>query len=70
MTRERIPPASVVILTFGGVNATARAIGVHQSCVSRWQRTGLVPAHHQQRVLRVAWRHQLELTALDVVFGR
>lgn len=67
---DRIPPAIVVIRTFGGVRETARLLRIHPSGVSRWQRSGLVPTRHHQRVLVTAWRLQLELTALDLVMGR
>jgi hypothetical protein len=51
-------PAARVIAKCGGINETARLIGLHRSVVNRWLTSkdtggtgGLVPSKHQQALL-------------------
>ena len=44
----------LVIKFFGGVNATARALGIKQASVSRWRKMGVVPALRQLHVERAS----------------
>lgn len=67
-------PAEKVITAFGGVRATARALGLDSSTVSRWHlpldRRGLggrVPSVHQARILRLAREVGLDITAADLI---
>jgi len=69
-TQSAQSPATVAITAFGGVRATARLLGVDASAVSRWQRSGLVPAQHQRRLLELAADQRIWLTAQDIIFGR
>lgn len=65
-----ISPAECVIRAFGGVNATARAIGVERSAVSRWRERGPVPTKSLKRVLEKAKELGLSLTSDDLIHGR
>ena len=71
MSNERfLSPQQVVVRSFGGVRKTAAATGCDCAAVSRWGKTGLIPAKYQRRVLETAWAMGLDLSAHDVVFGR
>lgn len=71
MNNERfLSPQQIVVRLFGGVRKTAAATGCDCAAVSRWGRTGLIPAKYQRRVLEAAWAAGHDLTAHDVVFGR
>lgn len=66
-------PAEKVIAAFGGVRATARALNINSSSVSRWRMPadkrgldGRVPSIHQARILRLA---EGKLTAADLIHG-
>jgi hypothetical protein len=65
-----IPPAHVVVRAFGGVRAAARLLHMDASAVSRWQLSGRIPSPHQRRILEIAWKNGIDLTAHDIVFGR
>lgn len=65
-----LTPHAITIAAFGGVRATARVLGCDVGKVSRWGKTGLIPAKYQRRVLEAAWASGIDLTAHDVVFGR
>lgn len=67
-------PAAKVIKVFGGVRATARALGLNASSVSRWPKpaaqrglAGRVPSMHQARILKIAKKTGLEITAADLI---
>lgn len=70
MNNALIPPSQLVVSVFGGVRPAARLLNCEPSTVSRWNKTGLVPAHFQRKVLHVAWEKGVDLTAHDLVFGR
>ncbi len=66
-------PAQLVIQTFGGVRATARALDRDPSAVSRWQsnilrqrKTGAVPQELHKKILRLA----PEISADELIHGR
>ncbi len=64
-------PADVVIGIFGGVSATAEALGLRPSTVSCWRlRNGRIPSTKQVDILRAAAKRNLHLTAQDLVLGR
>lgn len=70
-------PAQVVIQAFGGVRATARAIGRDPSTVSRWKKPkskkgcgGDVPGLLHKTILRVAQNRGLNITIQDLLYGR
>jgi len=63
-------PAEWMIQQFGGVRATARAVGRNQAAVSRWKKRGTVPVDVQPIVLRLAKQHDLDITAEDLILGR
>ncbi len=67
-------PAQKVIKAFGGVRATARALGLNSSSVSRWDAprekrglSGRVPSVHQAKILRLAKRGGLKIAASDLI---
>lgn len=69
-------PAEKVIAAFNGVRATARALGINSSSVSRWplpkERRGLdgrVPSVHQAKILRLARERGIQITAEDLIHG-
>jgi transposase-like protein len=61
-------PVEVVIKVFGGVRATARALGINPGTVSRWRDT--VPSKHHVRLIDLARRQGRRLTSNDLVRGR
>lgn len=72
-----VSAADWVIEQFGGVRATARAIGRDPGSVSRWRMPrdkkgtdGGVPRLAQIRVLEAARRMGLDITEADLVSGR
>lgn len=67
-------PASKVIAKLGGVRATARALELNPSSVSRWtapvEKRGLggrVPSIHQAKILQIARERGVDLTAADLI---
>lgn len=67
-------PADKVIEAFGGVRATARALGLNSSSVSRWRMpaekrglAGRVPSIHQATILVYARKNGMRLTAEDLI---
>lgn len=71
-----LTPAEVVIRSFGGVNKTAAALGIHKTSVSAWtnpklkKKVGLVPTGIQRRVLEVAHELGIKLRPKDLILGR
>lgn len=73
-----ISPAAYVIQTFGGVRATARAIGRDPSSIAKWrmprgERKGLggrVPGVLQTRILEEAEKRGLDIRPEDLILGR
>lgn len=72
-----LTPAEYVIQTFGGVRATARAIGRDKSSVSVWRRAktrkgtgGLIPHKAQPLILQAAKERGLDITPTDLIVGR
>lgn len=70
-------PAYYVISVFGGVGATARAIGYTAGAVSKWKLPasrqgchGWIPRKSMQKILVVAKRRKLDITAEDLLMGR
>lgn len=65
-------PAARVIEKCGGIERTAELVGRHRSVVNRWLRPkdkggtgGLVPAEHQQTLIREARLRGIELCPDD-----
>ena len=65
----KLTPAEYVIEVFGGVRATARAIGYDPSSVSRWKRTGKIPSASQPRLLDAAKKSGLKLSPHALILG-
>lgn len=74
-------PASAVIVKFGGVRPLARTLAqylrkpVSPSQVSRWQLPqtaggcgGMIPAKYHGALLTLAKKHQVKLSADDLVY--
>jgi|2_EtaG_2_1085320.scaffolds.fasta_scaffold246290_2 hypothetical protein len=68
----KLNPAEYVILSFGGVRATARAIGYVPESISKWryQGRGRVPTSVQELILDIANERNLDITAMDLIKGR
>lgn len=59
-------PASRIIEKFGGISATARALGhKYPSRVQYWKEQGVIPAREQPKVLEVARDLGIELAPAD-----
>lgn len=70
---RKLSPAEYVIYIFGGVRATARAVGRTPPVVSKWAKEkgkGRVPVQVQPEILRVARERNLDITAEDLILGR
>lgn len=63
-------PAEVVIAEFGGVRATARAVGIDHAQVCRWRKKGLITATHHATIIAAAKKNGRKITANDLVHGR
>jgi len=70
-------PAKYVISLFGGVRPTARALGRDPSAVSRWATSikkgglgGRIPGTNHKKILQIAKRKGLDITAADLISGR
>lgn len=70
-------PAHYVIHLFGGVRATARAVGKTNGCVGFWKRDkkkggfgGRIPGIHHKKILLLAKRSGLDITPHDLLYGR
>ena len=68
----QLSPAEYVIHVFGGISATARAIGRSKMAVSYWktQSKGRVPGPSQALVLAAARKKKLDITPEDLIRGR
>ncbi len=67
--------ADYVIQVFGGVRATARAIGRAPTTVSKWhnrkyKNCGKIPTSAMQLILTIAENRGLDITADDLIRGR
>lgn len=74
---SKMSPAQYVFFKFGGVRATARALGLDPSGVCRWTklrsvggRGGDVPNSAQKKILILAKAASLDITPEDLIFGR
>ena len=72
-----LKPAEYVIQIFGGVRATARAVGRTPGSVCLWHRprksrgsAGNIPSAAQRIILIVAKRRRLDITPADLMYGR
>ena len=67
-----LTPVEYVIRIFGGVRATARALGYYPSAVSRWRKRKdyTIPSSSHKKVLETAKRKKLDLTAHDLIYGK
>jgi len=76
MSAMHLTPADYVIKIFGGVRATARAIGRDPSAISKWRASrrkggcgGHVPAKAGRTILRIAKRRKLHVSPHDLTYG-
>lgn len=67
-------PAKRIIELFGGVRPLARELDTDPSVVCRWAlpkerrgQGGLIPAEYQGRILKLAKRKQLQVSAEDLI---
>jgi len=74
---QQLTPAEYVIHVFGGVRATALAIGRNASSVCKWTKSkakhgldGKIPSSLQKTVLEVAKKRKLDIKAQDLIYGR
>lgn len=72
-----LTPAEYVILTIGGVNATARALNRSPAAVSKWKRPrtekgtgGEIPRSVRKHILDYAKKNALDITLKDLEYGR
>lgn len=68
--KKKYSPAAWVIHVFGGVRAAGRAIGRDKASVCIWQRSGLVPTSSLRKILEIARKRGLDITAEDLILGR
>lgn len=67
-------PVQYVIHVFGGVRATARAIGRSPSAISQWankreRKAGRIPVSAQGKILEVASARRLKITPRNIICG-
>ena len=77
MRSKKLNPAEYVILVFGGVNATARALNRSPGSVSMWRAPkskkglgGRIPSQAQLLILKKAKQLKLDITPDDLIDGR
>jgi hypothetical protein len=65
-------PADLVIDLFDGIRPLARLLQKNPSTIWAWQqkRKGLIPSKHHRRLLKLARKHGVTLSATDLVMGR
>lgn len=75
--RKIITPAELVIELFGGLRPTARILGRSHSAVNQWRKPkshggcdGFIPRLIIHKVLDIAERDGLKITAIDLIIGR
>lgn len=62
-------PAELAIHAFGGVRPLARLLGRDPAAVSRWRKSGWIPAPLLAEVYQRAQVEGLDLTAEDLILG-
>ena len=63
-------PAPFIIEAFGGASVLARLLDVDISTVSQWRiRGGRIPSSKQAKILRLAKKLGLQITAEHMVHG-
>ena len=67
---KHLGPAAYIVHVFGGVRATARAVGRDPSNVSKWTKRKRIPTAIQRHILSIAKRRGLDVKAADLVLGR
>jgi hypothetical protein len=72
-----LKPSEYVVKVFGGVRATARAIGRCPASVSKWSDKrknrgcdGNIPSRAQRIILDIAKRKKMDITPSDLINGR
>ncbi len=70
-------PSDLVCHLFGGVRATARAIGREPSSVSKWKKAeeeggcgGRIPSKARRLIMDYAKKNGIKLSSSDLDFGR
>ena len=61
MGRDQNQNANELIARFGGQSALARALGVNQSTVQHWSKTGHVPSWRREQIERAATQQGIAL---------
>ena len=73
----RMEPAASIIHRLGGPTNVARALGLHRTRVSAWQRSreqggtgGQIPHWHHEALLRLAVKLKVQLAPREFVLAR
>jgi len=63
VAQKKVSPAEYVIAKFGGVSATARALGINRSSVSLWRTRskGQIPSRQWVHILRASREQDLAI---------
>lgn len=72
MRTKKLTPVEYVIHRFGGVRATAEAIGRTPGAISKWRkkdRKGAIPGPAQQLILSAADLRGIDIDAFDLILG-
>jgi hypothetical protein len=70
MKTKNLTPVEFAIESFGGLRVMARAINRDPASVCRWKRHGTIPANVQKDVLKAAADIGLNLTPVDIIYGK
>jgi hypothetical protein len=57
--------AEYIIVKFGGINATARSLGIAVSTVQGWMERGSIPERRWKEILKAAEASRVELAPED-----
>lgn len=57
--------AKAIVDKFGGTRKMAEQIGLPPSTIQSWKSSGLIPAHKQSEVLRLALKLGIDLSPAD-----
>ena len=73
---RRLNPARTVVAKIGGIPAVCEVVGVDRTTVIKWMSPrsvggtgGVIPAERARRLYQYARKHQLDLTAEEVLIG-
>lgn len=69
MKNKKLNPAAYVIKQFGGIRPTATALGRFPSAVHGWNKRRQLPMAICKKILVIADKNRMSITAENLIFG-